>query len=327
MNPFPQFTMARMALLSAIGCLALAGCSRSPVPDPTIVAIVGDRTIRAEDVQQEIAWRQRHRRPVPEPAALLEEMISQEALLQKARAAGIDQDPEFQRTWRALLVAKLKERDLAPRLEAVEVTPEELRAASEKEAQRHAQPAKARLAFIQIKTNSRMSEEQIAELRGRIDEARVRALALSSASNAGFAQVAVDYSEDQASRYKGGDVGWFDEGQTHYRWPVDVVAAGFALRNPGDVSAVLRAENGFYLVKKLDTRPASAASATASLPLLEERVGRKLLVQKRETAEKAFFDEARRALGVRTFPEALAAIPVSATTVARRTSGEPPSLP
>jgi peptidyl-prolyl cis-trans isomerase C len=326
MNLFPQFTIARMALLGAMGCLALAGCSRAPVPDPTVVATVGDRTIRAEDVQQEIAWRQRHRRPVPEPAVLLEEMISQEALLQKARAAGIDQDPEFQRSWRALLVAKLKERDLGPRLEAVAVTPDELRAAAEKEAQRHVQPAKTRLALIQIKTDPKMNEEQLAELQGRMEEARVQALASSSASDGGFAQAAVNYSEDQASRYKGGDVGWFDEGQTHYRWPANVVAAGFALRNPGDVSAVLRAENGFYLVKKVDTRPASATD-TALPPALEDRVGRKLLVQKRESTEKAFFAEARRAMSVQTFPDALAAIPVPATTIARRTAGEPPSLP
>jgi peptidyl-prolyl cis-trans isomerase C len=167
-----------------------------------------------------------------------------------------------------------------------------------------------------------MSEDQLVELRHRIDEARVQSLALTN-GDAGFGAVAVAYSEDQSSRYKGGDVGWFDEGQAHYRWPTEVIRAGFALKNSGDVSEVIRAENGFYLVKKLDTR---AASVTAP-PLLEERFGRQLLAQKREQTEKSFFDDARRTAGVQTFPAALASLPVSPTTVARRTTDEPPSLP
>src|SRR5262245_43864896 len=42
-------------LLGAVALLALAGCSRSPAPDPTVLARVGDRVIRVEDVQREIA--------------------------------------------------------------------------------------------------------------------------------------------------------------------------------------------------------------------------------------------------------------------------------
>src|SRR5206468_7068071 len=239
--------------LGVAGLIALAGCGRSPAPDPTVLATVGDRVIRVEDVQREIAWRQNARRGVPEPGALLEEMISQESLVQKARAAGLEKDPEFQRACRSLLVSKFKERELAPRLEALQVSAEELRAAYEKQKDRHTQPAKARLALVQIKIDPKLSEAQLAELRTRIGAARTESLALTN-GGPGFGKVAAAYSEDQASRYKGGDEGWFDEGLTHYRWPVEVISAGFALKNCSDVSEVIRATNGFYLVKKLDTR-------------------------------------------------------------------------
>src|SRR6059036_3249209 len=63
-----------LPLLSAASLIALAGCGRSPAPDPTVLATVGDRVIRVEDMQREIAWRQSARRGVPEPRALLEEM-------------------------------------------------------------------------------------------------------------------------------------------------------------------------------------------------------------------------------------------------------------
>ena len=48
-----------IALLGAAGLIALAGCAKPQAPDPTILATVGDRVIRVEDVQREIAWRQR----------------------------------------------------------------------------------------------------------------------------------------------------------------------------------------------------------------------------------------------------------------------------
>jgi len=311
-----------LPFLSAASLIALAGCGKSPAPDPTVLATVGDRVIRVEDVQREIAWRQNARRGVPEPGALLEEMISQESLVQKARAAGLEKDPEFQRACRSLLVSKFKERELAPRLEALQVSAEELRAAYEKAKDRHTQPAKARLALVQIKIDPKLSEAQLAELRTRIGAARTASLALTNGGPA-FGKVAAAYSEDQASRYKGGDVGWFDEGLTHYRWPVEVISAGFALKNCSDVSEVIRATNGFYLVKKLDTRPASVTPQAQ----VEQSLRRQLLTEKREQTEKLFFGEARRATGVRTFPEALATIPVPSTTVARRTTGAPPELP
>ena len=309
-------------VLGAAALVALAGCGRSPAPDPTVLAIVGDRVIRVEDVQREIAWRQSARRGVQEPRALLEEMITQESLVQKARATGLEKDPEFLRACRTLLVSKLKDRELTPRIESIQVSAEDLRAAYEKEKDRHTYPAKARLALVQIKTDPKMSEARLTELRARMEEARAESLALTSGET-GFGKVAVAYSEDQTSRYKGGDVGWFDEGQSHYRWPAEVVSAGFALKNRGDVSEVIRAANGFYLVKKLETRDASVTPQTQ----VEDRLRRQLMAEKRQQTEKSFLDEAHRAAGVRTFPDALASIPVPSTTVARRTTAEPPSLP
>jgi parvulin-like peptidyl-prolyl isomerase len=273
-------------------------------------------------VQREIAWRQGARRGVPEPRVLLEEMISQESLVQKACASGLDNDPECRRAWRSLLVSKLKERELSPRVEALQVSAAELRAAAEKESERHAQPGKARLALVQLKTGPKLSDARLAELRRRLEEARSESLALTNGET-GFGKVAVAYSEDQASRYKGGDVGWFDDGLAHYRWPAEVISAGFELRNAGEVSEVIRAADGFYLVKKLDSRAASVAPPAQ----FEEGVRRRLLAAKREQAEKSFLSEARRAAGVKTFSEALAAIPVPSTAVARRATEEPPSLP
>jgi len=322
MKPMPKTAASLVQLLGTAGMIALAGCGKSSAPDPTVLATVGDRVIRVEDLQREITWRQNARRAVPEPRALLEEMISQESLVQKARAAGLEKDPEFQRACRSLLVSKFKDLELTPRVEALQVSAEELRAAYDKQVDRHTQPAKARLAILQVKTDPKLSEAQLAELRTRIEAARAESLALTN-SEPGFGKVAAAYSEDQASRYKGGDVGWFDEGQPHYRWPAEVVSAGFALKNSADVSEVILASNGFYLVKKLDTRPGSVTPQSQ----VEPRLRRQLLTDKREQAEKLFYSESRLAAGVQTFSNALASVPFPPSSVARRTAEEPPSLP
>jgi parvulin-like peptidyl-prolyl isomerase len=322
LNSLRKRVAASSGLLVILALGALAGCSKGPAPDTSILATVGEHVIRVPDLQKEIAWRQSARRNVPEPRALLEEMVLQEALLQKARAAGLEKDPELLRSWRSLLVSKLKESELSPRLEELQVSPEELRLAYEKQLDRLTEPGKAHLALVQVKTHPKMSEPQLAELRTRIEEARVQSLALTN-GELGFGKVAVAYSEDQASRYKGGDVGWFDEGQSHYRWPAGVISAGFALTNPGQVSAVIHDTTGFYLVKKLDTRSAIVTPSAQ----VEERLRRQLLAEKRKQAEQSFFNSACRMAGVQTYSNALASLLAPPTAVARRITDEPPSLP
>src|SRR5207302_3329303 len=180
---------------------------------------------------------------------------SRELLLQKARAAGLEDDPDVRHSYESLLAGKLRERLLTPRIDALKVSSEEVQALYEKNLSQNTRAAKARLALGYIKTEHKMSPERLAEAEKRIEEARQLVLALPAGTR-GFGRVAIDYSEDQASRYKGGDAGWFDQGLTAYRWPADVVSAGFALKANGEVSQVIKATNGLYLVSKLDTRDA-----------------------------------------------------------------------
>lgn len=310
------------AVCLVVGLGLIAGCSKPAAPDPTLLAKVGAREIRVADLQQEIGWRLKNHRPLPDAKALLEELISREVLLQKARAAGLEQDPNVTRAYQAMLVGKFKERELAPRVDAASVSIQEVRAEYERQLNQYVRPAKARLAIIYIQSDSQMSAERAAELRARIAQARQQALTLPKDSR-GFGQVAVNFSEDPATRFKGGDIGWFDQGRSNYRWPDDVIAAGFALPSAGAVSDVIQAGNGFYLVMKLDAR----AAETTPLEQAEEGLRRRLLAQKRQQLEQSFAVEMGRGVPVRTFPSALAAVPVPAPDMARSAAAEPPMLP
>src|SRR5262249_38241118 len=100
-----------------VSLLLLNGCGRKENAD--VLATVGPRHIRAADLRAEVERRYQRQQPVPDKQTLLQEMIDREALLQRARAAGLDHDPQTARAIENLLLGQLTERDLTPRLDAV----------------------------------------------------------------------------------------------------------------------------------------------------------------------------------------------------------------
>src|SRR5262249_6214129 len=154
---------------------------------------------------------------------LLEQMIAREALIQSAKAAGLTNAADVRRACDDILIAKLKETQLDPQVASAKISPEEIKAAYEKEIARYTQPAKAQLAFVFIAVGAKADTNQVAAAAARADEALRLATALPATSR-GFGTVAADYSDDQVTRYRGGDAGWFtaDEAVSG-RWPATVI--------------------------------------------------------------------------------------------------------
>jgi parvulin-like peptidyl-prolyl isomerase len=324
MNPivfhFNASRFCRATILVASAAVIFSGCSEKKT-NPDVVATVGNREITVADFKQEIEWRRQNERPLPDKEVLLGEMISRELSLQKAKALGLEKDRDVQRTYEDILASKLRERELAARLTAVKVSEEELRADYKRNLQHYTQPAKARLSLICVKTDRKMSEEKIAGIESRMGEILKLAKALPEGSR-GFDRVAVDFSEDQASRYKGGDVGWFDDGASLYRWPTEVVQAGFGLKI-GEVSEVIKAPDGFYLVKKMDARD----SVVAPFEQVQATIQHRLLAQKRQETEAAFARDLQSFAPVQTNEETFAGLDYPKTTVAAAPEFKPPALP
>ncbi len=306
-----------MAALSGLVSLlaAFTGCSNKP-SEVGVLARVGAQVITREDFEKEVQWRVSNQRPLPDKQALLEEMIARETRLQKARALGLENDPEVRREYENMLTARLEEHELTPRLDALKAPPDEVRSLYETNLAHYTRPAKARLALIEIKIDPKLEADKITELQSRINEARNQAL------TRGFTRVAADFSEDQASRYKGGDVGWFDEGVTGYRWPDEVISAGFALNTNGAISEVIKTGRGFFLVSKLDSRP----SVVTPLAQVENSLQRRLLAEKQQQLRQAFERETRAFVPVQTYPQALAALDYPTTTVAKAAEALPPTM-
>lgn len=289
-----------LIIVGGVLLVLVGGCE--PESKPDIVARVGSREIRAQDVEAEMERRQRAQRPVLSKQDLLEEMIEREALIARAVQAGLDKDGDLRRSYENLLIGKLKQQELEPRLQKIDASPIEV---DEAKSKLSSQPvSESHLAILQLRTHPRMSEPKIAQLMARLGQARELALKLPPEIRT-FGELSVDFSEDQATRYNGGDAGWFQHQAEKYQLPSSVLNAGYALKQPGEISDLVRTTNGVYLVRLVERRLSDPRNMGATDELARHR----LLLQKRKQTEAAFVAEAKSSLSITRFPQNLDAIP------------------
>lgn len=288
--------------------------------DLKVLAVVGDREILVADLEAEIARRTAARRPVPTAVDLLAELVEREVLVQKALAAGIGDDPELRRSYQNLLIGTYKERTLNSRIEAVEVAEEAVLARYQANQDRYTKPARRHLAILHIASGSRSSAEQRELMRERAEAARAMAI---EAENGGFKAAAVKYSDHQASRYKGGDLGWVERGRGHAQLSDQVLEAGFALDPAADgaISEIVETVDGFTIVKLLDAQPPSLVP----IDQVATAIRADLVRERRASITEEFARAERASLVVEVFADRLGQLTIS-DRVAQRAEPKPPEL-
>jgi peptidyl-prolyl cis-trans isomerase C len=318
-------------LLAPLGAaFLLAACAKQPATKTEVVlAKVGNHDITLAEFTSEVARRVKLNRALPEKAALLNEMIEHETLLQKARQAGLEHDPELRREFENHLISKLLSREISARVDSIQISADDVKAEYGRTIASYTQPVKVRLALLSLPTTSKISDASKEELRKRMAEARAKAMEIPAILNkkpdaAAFGALAIAYSDDPGSRYRGGDIGWLDEGTFTTHWPREVLETGYKLEI-GMLSPVLETEKGFFLVMKTDTRERKVRP----LADVEASIRQSLLVQKRHGVEAAFHKEARDVARIQTYPDALASItlPKQEKLLANKSQTEPPALP
>jgi len=327
MKHYRYFLAAGIAVLLLIGVYFFIAPRQDTVKekrDPDLLAKVGSREIRAEQFKDEAERRSRVRQTI-DKKMLLEEMIDYETLLVKAFEAGLDKDPEIIRSYHNMLIGKLREKNLTPRIESIQIGEDEIISYYQTNISKYTRPAKARLSMIYIRANPKMSAEKIAQLQSLMKEVREKALQdadsnLNLEPTNGFGKLAAEYSEDQSTRYRGGDIGWIDA-ERQYRWESGVLAAGFALEKPGDISDIVATDSGLYLVKLTDKQE----SAVTPLEKVKARIRHKMMLEKQRATEKAFKEEMRNATVIETYPENLENIRINEASGSGQQ--KPPHLP
>ncbi len=141
--------------------------------------------------------------------------------------------------------------DMQAAREKIQISPEDIQRSYEDNQQQYSTPEQVRASHILLKTEGK-------------DEAAVKKQAeevLAKAKAGGdFAQLAKQYSEDDTSKVKGGDLDYFPKGQMVPEFD----KAAFAM-TPGQISDLVKTQYGFHIIKVIDKK------AATTKPLAEVR--------------------------------------------------------
>lgn len=312
-------TVVRLGLACLVA--GLGGCSRQNPPDPDLVARIGDREIRVAEFQD---WMRRRAvgTNLVAKEALLEEMFDHFAAVQQAVQLGLDRDPALRRAWENLLVNRLREQQLEPQLTNALPTPEQLTTHYSNRLAALSEPELRRGAMLFAAFPAEASEGDKDAVRSRLAQARMRALEPASTGPEvrGFGALAVEFSEDPLTRYKGGDLGWLAAEQSDNRFDPAVLATLFSLRQTNEVSEVLETSRGCYLVKWLAGRPARSQP----LESVRARLEHELLIENRRRVEVDWKQDLRSRWKTQVFPEVLRGVTAPASSSTATPAGPPP---
>lgn len=322
-SPHPK---PRGRLLVAHAVLLLLGpaCQRDTPQPPglaeDVIAEIGPQRITFARFREE--WDRRcasspgSYATVANARALLEEMVRFEVLLQRAQAAGYDHDPRIVASVRRLMVARFQEDELKRRLPATAQPEEQLAYYREHPAQ-FGTPEARRGAVIFVKVPRTASEAQRSALRARIESIRSAALAQAGVDRF-FGALAQEHSDDQASRYAGGDTGWMKLQESSARWEAPILPALFALGQPGELSPILTTGHGHYVVKLVEVKPARLK------PFAEVASGVEYLLaqERQQQAQAQFYQEQSAGMAVRINASLL-----ESCGLEQLAEGRPPKLP
>lgn len=241
------------------GLSGLAGAAETAVvaarSDSAALAVVGGKSITVEKFKAEMV-RQRGEFDAERKEELLNSIVRSELLFAAARTAGYESDPEVIAAVKQAMIGKYLRDNLDPKLGQLQATDQEAEAYYQSHQEEFGRSAMIHSAMIKIALSPKFSAEKKAELLKRAESARAEALALEKGVP-GFGSVAVKYSEDQGSRYRGGDLGWLQVGTTDGRFDKKVNDALAALKTAGQISPVITAADGYYIVKLIESKGAT----------------------------------------------------------------------
>lgn len=303
---------AMLAVGLGAGWFAARQWPAQEIPPPPVgsdwVARIDTRYIEARDVIAEMRRRGGERPGLFQDAAakraLLDDMLLQQALVRAAREAGLDQETETRRAIEQLLVSRYLEGSLRQAQKSLRVDSNEVSAYYAQHADDYAVPARRRVAMLKLEVAPDAPGPVWEAAETRAAEAVRRARALPPPTT-DFGAVAVEYSADQATRYRGGSLGWLtDARRESYSYDPALREIAFALTTPGEFSAVVRGTDAVYVARLIELQEAKPR------PLEELRGGieQMLLQQRYGAAEARFREDALAAADIEVREDRLAQI-------------------
>lgn len=330
--------MKRLALTFALTGAALGGWTLAwgdqgppllalDLTDATILAEVGADTISVGDFRQEMVRRSGglpgQFATLEQRRALLEEMVRFRSLVARARADGYDHDPTVVSIFERAMVSRLQEDRRRKNAFGGDVTDQEVAAYYQEHQRDYDRPERIRGAIVFLKGNVNADEAGRDRLESRARTALEEARALDP-NITHFGPVARRYSDDRASRYVGGVIGWMiKHPDRQYKWDPAVINGLFALKEPGEIGPIIRTDDGMYLIRLVALEPAQTR------PIEEVQLGirHQLIRNRQQTINDAFEKDVLDGVDVAIDEKVLAGIEAPNPATPNPGEPEPPKLP
>jgi parvulin-like peptidyl-prolyl isomerase len=248
--------------------LTAATFSTAVAADNAPIAKVGDSEITAADLRPylENLTPAEEAAVAKDPAALnqfLRTLIVQRLLLKEALAAKWDQQPDVAAALQKLRDNAIAQSYLASAAKVPADYPSEAQVQTAYDANKDA---------LLVPKQIRLAQIFIAAPKDAAAPAKLATVTTAlKAPKADFAKIATENSDEAASAAKGGDIGWLTEAQIQ----PGIRAAAIALKK-GAVSAPIRLDDGWHILRMVDVKEAY----TASLPEVKDALVRRLREQK-----------------------------------------------
>ena len=239
---------------------------------------------------------------------LLNNMVLGKTLAAEARKAGLDRDPLIQRRM-AMEADKVLAEAEGKHIEAL--------AGAEFDAKAADYLPKARERYLVDKEKFLLPEQRDASHVLILTEARSEAEALALAkqveakiaAGADFAALAREFSDDKATKVRGGHIGWFNAKQMD----PDFAGAAFALKKAGDISPPVLSRFGYHVIRLDGIRPARQQTFDEVKGQIVAEMRDKYVAEQRALKIAALRDEAALKVNQAAIDSLIVPLPDSAT--------------
>lgn len=223
----------------------------------------------------------------------LDNIVKFEILAAEARRQGLDRDADVQRAMKQVMIQKLLKQRFEP-LKETDITDADVQAYFDSHTEEFNRPPEVRVSMILVKDEA--TAKKVA------GDPRTRGL-----ENLGFRELVSEYSIDQPTKERGGDLRFFDA--ENRELPRELVDAAFTLINIGDVSPPVKTKNGYAILKLTGQRRALSRTLAEVTP----QIRAKLFRERRQRLMDEFEDGLRKKTHVQVFAERLPEVRVDLT--------------
>ena len=209
----------------------------------------------------------------------LDNLVRFEVLAKEAQKRGLDKDAEVVRTMKQVMIQKLL-KDEFDKVKAEDINDADAKKYYDAHPEEFNKPEEVRVSSILVKDES-AAKKVLADAR------------MKGVDNQGFRNLVAQYSTDQATKDRGGDLRYFDAGTKEI--PQSIVTASFKLSAIGDNSPPVKTDQGWVVLKLTGRRKALVRTFEEVKQTIKNRIYR----DRRQDSMEAFVKNLREKASIK----------------------------